>query len=66
MPKTVENVTLKPVEFESVKITGFFKESKDCSTWYMKTSTNHAEYQSNGVRGDCRFEPKETVFVEVS
>lgn len=64
MIQVVENVTLKPVTFDTVKPAQFFKEKQISSTWYMKSSTNHGQYTSNGVKGECRFEPKEIVYIE--
>lgn len=59
-----ETVSFIKKSFKDLKVNEFFKESSDADTWYLKSTTNHAQYNSDGVEAECRFFPNETVFVE--
>ena len=55
---------MKAVKFSSVPVGGWFLESLDSSTWYLKTSTNTGMYQRFGTRYEPTFKDEETVFME--
>jgi hypothetical protein len=56
---------LKAVEFGSVKVGGWFKESAQ-GTWLLKTSASKGMYQSSGTRYEPRFASNETVYTDTN
>tara|TARA_Y100000588_G_scaffold395190_1_gene521113 strand:- start:10395 stop:10562 length:168 start_codon:yes stop_codon:yes gene_type:complete len=54
---------MKTVQFKNIAVGDFFKE-QNCNVWQMKTSSTTALYHSNGITGEPRFNPEESVLVE--
>lgn len=54
---------MKTVQFKNIAIGGFFKEP-NCNVWQMKTSSTTALYRLNGITGEPKFDPEESVLIE--
>lgn len=54
---------MKVVQFSSVPVGGWFKESMS-GTWHLKSSSTTGMYQSFGTRYEPTFKGEETVFVD--
>ena len=51
----------KTVPFSSISVGGFFKESIDSDTWYLKVNSTEGQYESDGIEAQCKFNHDEQV-----